>query len=281
MKKIYSFFLLCALSICAYSQNSPDVNGDGKVNSADVVSVYNAIINGWTAPSNNEFTVNGVSFKMIKVEGGTFDMGATPEQQDYDYDEKPVHSVILSNYMIGETEVTQELWQAVMGNNPSDSKGTNKPVECVSWNDCQTFISKLNHLTGKKFRLPTEAEWEYAARGGKQSKGYQYSGSNNLDNVAWYWDNSNRTTQIVKTKQPNEFGIYDMSGNVYEWCQDWYGSYNSSTQTNPTGPNSGSSRVIRGGSWSNGAGSCRSTNRNDFSPDYRGINLGVRLALSE
>ena len=281
MKKIYLFFLLCALSISTYSQDSPDVNHDGKVNSADVVSVYNAIINGWTAPSNNEFTVNGVSFKMIKVEGGTFNMGATSEQQNFDYDEKPVHSVILSNYMIGETEVTQELWQAVMGNNPSYFKGANMPVEKVSWDDCQTFITKLNQLTGKKFRLPTEAEWEYAARGGNKSKGYQYSGSNNIGDVAWYWDNSNKTTHPVKTKQPNELGIYDMSGNVSEWCQDWYGGYSSSSQTNPKGPDSGDDRVNRGGGWDYSARGCRSASRFYYSPDYRDNDFGLRLALSE
>ncbi len=208
-------------------------------------------------------------------------MGATSEQQNPSDDEKPIHSVTLSNYMIGETEVTQELWQAVMGNNPSDRKGADRPVECVSWNDCQTFITILNQLTGKKFRLPTEAEWEYAARGGKQSKGYQYSGSNNLIDVAWYLDNSNSTTQSVKTKQPNELGIYDMSGNVYEWCQDWYGSYNSSTQTNPTGPNSGSKRVNRGGCYYDYARYCRSAYRDYGNPDFRINCLGVRLALSE
>lgn len=272
---------LCFAVFSAKAQNPGDVNKDGIVNSADVVMVYNIITNGWSGPSDNEFTVNGVSFKMIPVEGGTFQMGATSEQQEPYDDEKPVHQVSLSSYMIGETEVTQELWQAVMGNNPSYFKGANMPVEQVSWDDCQTFITILNQLTGKKFRLPTEAEWEYAARGGKQSKGYQYSGSNNLDDVAWYWDNSNGTTHPVKTKQPNELGIYDMSGNVYEWCQDWYGSYNSSTQTNPTGPNSGSSRVNRGGSWNGIARGCRSAYRNRHNPSSRFNGLGVRLALSE
>ena len=230
--------------------------------------------------SNETITVNGVSFTMIAVEGGTFQMGATSEQGgDADSDEKPVHSVTLSDYYIGETEVTQELWQAVMGSNPSYSKGFQKPVEKVSWNDCQEFIKKLNRLTGKNFRLPTEAEWEYAARGGNNSQGYKYSGSNTIGNVAWYDDNSNSQTHNVKTKSPNELGIYDMSGNVYEWCQDWYGNYSSGSQTNPTGPSSGSYRVDRGGGWGYNALHCRVSDRFSNLPGGRGSILGLRLCL--
>ncbi len=229
---------------------------------------------------NETFTVNGVSFTMIKVDGGTFQMGATSEQgNDADNDEKPVHSVTLSDYYIGETEVTQELWQAVMGSNPSYSKGSKKPVENVSWNDCKEFITKLNRLTGKNFRLPTEAEWEYAARGGNKSKGYKYSGSNTIGNVAWYNDNSSSQTHDVKTKTPNELGIYDMSGNVWEWCQDWYGSYSSGSQTNPTGPSSGSGRVLRGGSWFHYARYCRVSYRISYNPYGRSNYIGFRLAL--
>ena len=227
------------------------------------------------------FTVNGVSFTMVGVEGGTFTMGATSEQgtsDPYD-DEYPIHSVTLSNFAIGETEVTQELWQAVMGSNPSYFKGSNKPVEYVSWNDCQTFISRLNSLTGKNFRLPTEAEWEYAARGGNKSRGYKYAGSNTLSDVAWYYDNSSSTTHDVKGKQPNELGLYDMSGNVLEWCQDWFGTYSSSAQTNPTGPASGSRRVFRGGGWDDDAWSCRVLYRNCSTPTICYSYLGLRLAL--
>ena len=225
-------------------------------------------------------TVKGVSFNMIKVQGGTFTMGATAEQgSDAESDEKPTHQVTLSDYMIGETEVTQELWKAVMGSNPSNFSGTNLPVEGVSWDDCQTFIKKLNQLTGKNFRLPTEAEWEYAARGGQKSKGYKYAGSNALSDVAWYWDNSSSKTHPVKQKQANELGLYDMSGNVWEWCQDWYGNYGSAAQTNPTGPSSGSYRVIRGGSWSDSASSCRVAYRNIYSPGIRISYLGFRVVL--
>ena len=232
------------------------------------------------------FTVNGVSFDMIHVEGGTFMMGALPDDKEAEDNEKPAHSVTLSSFSIGETEVTQALWKAVMGSNPSFFTGNSqRPVEWVSWNDCQKFISKLNSLTGKNFRLPTEAEWEYAARGGNKSYGYKYSGSNTISNVAWYYDNSavngTRQTHPVKQKQANELGIYDMSGNVWEWCQDWYGSYSSSSQTNPTGPSSGSYRVYRGGSWNYDAFLCRSSDRCWVTPDFKHSGLGFRLALSE
>ena len=226
------------------------------------------------------FTVNGVSFDMIMVEGGTFTMGATSEQGSDAYsDEKPAHQVTLSDYYIGETEVTQALWKAVMGTNRSEFKGDNNPVENVSWNDCNKFINKLNKLTGRIFRLPTEAEWEYAARGGNQSKGYKYSGSNTLSSVAWYTYNSSSKTHAVKTKSPNELGLYDMSGNVWEWCSDWYGSYQSSTQINPQGPSSGSDRVLRGCSWCDDARYCRVSFRHYDSPGDRYDNCGLRLAL--
>lgn len=226
------------------------------------------------------FTVNGVSFTMIAVEGGTFTMGATAEQgSDADSNETPAHQVTLSDYMIGETEVTQELWKTVMGTNPSYFKGTNLPVEDVSWEDCQNFIAELNAMTGKKFRLPTEAEWEFAARGGNKSNGFKYSGSGSIDKVAWYDGNSSNKTHPVKQKQANELGIYDMSGNVYEWCQDWYGSYSSSAQTNPTGSSSGSYRVGRGGSWYSYATFCRVSFRNYSAPANANYYLGLRLAL--
>ena len=219
--------------------------------------------------------MDGISIDMVRVEAGTFTMGATPEMEYPEDDEKPAHQITLTNdYYIGKYEVTQALWQAVMGYNPSNFKGVNLPVEQVSWDDCQEFISKLNRITGKKFRLPTEAEWEYAARGGKKSRGYQYSGSNNLADVAWNDGNSGNMTHVVGSKQVNELGIYDMSGNVWEWCQDWYGKYSRSSQTNPTGVNSGDFRVYRGGS-------CRSSYRGYNTPDNRIDNLGLRLILSE
>jgi formylglycine-generating enzyme required for sulfatase activity len=233
--------------------------------------------------SRREFVVNGVSFTMIYVDGGVFQMGIdNVEKSEY-----KVHQVTLSSYYIGETEVTQELWQAVMGKNPSGIKGPRKPVDNVSWKDCQKFITILNKKTGTKFRLPTEAEWEFAARGGNKSQNNRYSGSNNYSEVAWYNVTSPRN---VKTKKANELGIYDMSGNVFEWCQDWYGDYHSDAQNNPQGPLKGDYHVLRGGN-------CKRHSRNRIVNDievYRrygeearimeknGINepyVGLRLAL--
>ena len=230
--------------------------------------------------SNQTFTANGVSFTMVYVKGGTFTMGATSEQTEADDDEKPTHNVTLSDYYIGQTEVTQQLWQAVMGNNPSRFTGdSRRPVEQVSWDDCQNFIRELNRITGQKFHLPTEAQWEYAARGGSKSSHTKYSGSHNIGNVAWYDGNSGNTTHPVATKQANELGIYDMSGNVWEWCADWYGTYGNNAQTNPTGPTSGQGRVLRGGGWFSGARICRSSNRYGFDPSFRDDDNGLRLAL--
>ncbi len=220
---------------------------------------------------------------MIYVEGGTFTMGATSKQgNDGRWDEKPAHQVTLSSFYISKYEVTQEEWETVMGSNPSYFRGAKRPVESVSWEDCQVFIDKLNGLTGKRFRLPTEAEWEYAARGGNHSKGYKYSGSNSIDNVAWHDRNSDETHPVGQ-KSPNELGLYDMSGNVDEWCQDWYDDYSSNSQTNPTGPAIGSYRVCRGGSWNafmcDFAEFCHSSYRNEAQPSISDKGLGLRLAL--
>ena len=225
-------------------------------------------------------TVGDVSFEMIRVEGGTFMIGATLEQgTGAEKNEKPSHQVTLSPYYIGETEVTQALWETVMGNNPSTFKGNNKPVEQVSWDDCQVFISKLNQRTGLSFRLPTEAEWEYAARGGNKSKGYKYSGSTNINDIAWYRENSEDTSHDVKTKLANELGLYDMTGNVDEFCQDWYEKYNGESQTNPKGPASGSYRVRRGGSWMNEDRWCRVSCRDYYASSYKDCYIGLRLAI--
>ena len=244
-----------------------------------VLAVFGAV-------AQDDYTVNGVTFKMVYVEGGTFTMGCTSEQDgDCDSDETPVHSVTLSDYYIGETEVTQELWKAVMETNPSSFTGDSLPVETVSWDDCQQFIQKLNAQVegqlpaGFHFALPTEAQWEYAARGGRNSKSYKYSGSNTIGNVSWNFYSIDFATHPVKTKVANELGVYDMSGNVWEWCTDWYDSYSSSPQTNPAGPNSGSYRVRRGGSWDINARHCRVAERGNSTPDSRIINVGFRLSL--
>lgn len=222
---------------------------------------------------------NNIINNMVRVEGGTFTMGATNEE-NADSDEKPAHQVTLSSFYIGKYEVTQEEWEAVMGSNPSHFKGTKRPVESVSWDDCQEFIRILNTKTGNHFRLPTEAEWEYAARGGNIKT--TRSGSKLSHSVGvrvWNTNNSGGTTHDVGQNKANPLGLYDMIGNVWEWCSDWYGSYNNSSQTNPAGPASGNSRVIRGGSWNNDARICRISNRNSLEPTIRKNYLGFRLAL--
>ncbi|MBR4828792.1 MAG: SUMF1/EgtB/PvdO family nonheme iron enzyme [Muribaculaceae bacterium] len=237
------------------------------------------------------YTVNGVSFMMVPVEGGTFTMGVDSTAVETGFandDELPAHEVTLSPYSIGQTEVTQELWLAVMGSNPSGFDGNLKrPVEQVSWDDCQEFIARLNAITGKKFRLPTEAEWEYAARGGNKSMNYPYAGSESLEDVAWYYGNSyamgpaspDYGTHVVGTKRGNELGIYDMCGNVFEWCSDWYGAYPEEPQTDPVGPETGVRRVTRGGGWFSVDRDSRVTFRNNDAPTSRSYNLGLRLAL--
>ena len=258
----------------------------------DIIAIKNS--------SSHVYTINGLSFNMIFVKGGTFTMGATSEQiADAYKNEKPAHKVSLSDFFIGETVVTQELWQAVMGSNPSFFKDPIRPVVNVSWTDCQLFMKRINDVLidklphGKKFRLPTEAEWEFAARGGVESKGYKYSGSNKLNEVGWYFGNSNDRSLVhftdhygenrkncqVKGKNPNELGIYDMSGNVWEWCQDWFGNYESQSLINPIGPNNGYGRICRGGGSSDGWVDCRVSNRSSVCPSDRLCGLGLRLAL--
>ena len=232
----------------------------------------------------NVIMVNGVSFVMKRVQGGSFLMGSEYAATHYHYaDEAPEHDVTVSTFYMGETEVTQALWKVVMGSNPSNFKGDNLPVEKVSWNDCQEFIGKLNSLTGLSFRLPTEAEWEYAARGGNRSKGTKYAGNSQIGSVAWYFSINDHVhkTHEVKGKLPNELGLYDMSGNVQEWCQDWWGFYSSSPSNNPTGPSSGTCRVLRGGDWNTGTGGCRVSYRVAGDPDARGSVNGFRLCLPQ
>ncbi len=241
------------------------------------------------------FTVGDVSFTMKKVAGGTYTMGAQSEDAampNYDANaysnESPVHDVTLNDFWIGETEVTQELWVAVMDTNFSSFISPNHPIETVNWYDVQVFILALNAMTGKNFRLPSESEWEYAARGGKKSAGTKYSGSNTVGDVSWYWDNTStssqpQSTQAIKTKQPNELGLYDMSGNVYEWCEDDYANYvitpvDGSAYFNITALDS--DRVIRGGSWSNSARNTRVSYRGSYAPDSRHNFLGFRLCSS-
>ena len=292
-------FILCLMALPFQSLADDfargDTNLDGKVSITDVTTLINYLLSGnWPdspqdpqeMPDSIVFNVNGVHFKMILVEGGNFYMGATSEQgSDADSNEKPAHRVTLSSYYICETEVTQALWLEVMGVNPSNFIGDNLPVESVSWEDVQSFLVELNALMGKTFRLPTEAEWEYAARGGNKSMGYKYAGSNTASEVAWYYNNAGSKTHPVASKKPNELGLYDMSGNVWEWCQDWYGSYSGVVETNPTGPETGTYRVLRSGSWLKGNSysyekNCRVSTRYYNNPSNTQSCIGFRFALS-
>lgn len=243
-----------------------------------------AVILGWWRPGFGDEpplpppVQDPFAGQMICISGGTFEMGSAINDDKYK-DEKPVRQVTLSSYMLSKYEVTQAQWQAVMGNNPSHFKGCDQcPVENVSWEEAQAFLRKLNQMTGKNYRLPTEAEWEYAARGGSQSRGYKYAADDNINEAAWYDGNSGNKTHPVGTKPANELGLYDMSGNVWEWCADWYGDYPASGQKNPKGPALGTQRVYRGGSWLYDATYCRITGRNYADPADIFSDLGLRVA---
>lgn len=289
---IKSVFILCLMVLplrtVADDFLRGDVNQDGNVNISDVTCLINYLLckhwpgEGPTEPEIMTYELNGIEINMVRVEGGTFTMGASGTDTVASSNEYPAHEVTLSTYLIGQVEVTQQLWRAVMGSNPStQTSSLLLPVECVSWNNCQTFITKLNEMTGLSFRLPTEAEWEFAARGGSKSKGYKYAGSDYIYDVAWYKDNANSTTHLVATKAPNELGIYDMSGNVDEWVQDKYGTYPTGSQTNPTGPTSGSLYLLRGGDSYCIESNCRITRRNgNWGPNVAGYPFGLRLAMS-
>ena len=260
-----------------------DVNGDGEMNIGDINALIDNIFGCENYPEFLEFYIGGVSFRMLKVDGGTFAMGSNNGESN----EAPVHEVTLSSYYIGETEVTQALWTAAGAVNRSYFQVNDRlPVENATWEECQEFIDRLNVLTGYHFSLPTEAQWEFAARGGNESKGYLYAGSDDIGAVAWYSGNSNvgdTRTHVVASLQPNELGLYDMSGNVTEWCQDWYGRYSGAAQVDPTGPTEEESYrergVQRGGSWVDVATKCRVTARNAYDNSQALNRHGMRLAL--
>ena len=229
--------------------------------------------------------VSGISFDMVYVKGGFFDMGSDTNSFER---EDPIHKVKLDDFFMGQFPVTQAVWKAVMGedNNPSFFQGDRRPVESVSWHKVQEFIQKLNQQSNELYRLPTEAEWEYAARGGRSSQGFVYAGSNKLWEVGWYFENSYGETKAVGQRRPNEQGLYGMSGNIWEWCQDWYlADYyeecaNNGVVINPQGPDGGDSRVIRGGGWGYDLRFCRSTYRNLIDPGNTFNALGFRLVFS-
>lgn len=288
IKRILSFslFIMAVLSVSAQevTYEPEDVNHDGVVDVLDVSLVIDKIL-GITHddPSGGVITtgiavIDTIMNDMVTVPGGTFTMGCTPSEDPNCYrDESPVREVTLDDFMICRIEVTQALWKAVTGGCPAEFDGDDLPVENINWNDCQKFISRLNELTGRSFRMPTEAEWEYAARGGQLSQGYRYSGSDDVGLVAWYADNSDHQTHPVATRQPNELGLYDMSGNVMEWCSDIYGIYQETDTVNPQGATEGENRVFRGGSWPMMAMACRTRGRLALSPDYKANQLGLRL----
>ena len=258
-----------------------DLTGDISVGMDDLALLINCLLTnstpGTVGEAQHKFLISGVPFTMVNVDGGTFMMGNANISSS-----RPVHQVNLSGYSIGQTEVTQALWKTVMRSNPSYFTGDlNRPVENVNWNECQDFVNMMKRLTGMNFRLPTEAEWEFAARGGNKSQGFDYAGSNNLDDVGWYLDNSDDTTHPVATKAPNELGLYDMTGNVFEWCQDWWGAYSSAAQVNPQGPAEGSERVCRSAGF-NRSGTYNwfyNTGRTCDYPDQKANDTGLRLAL--
>ncbi len=230
-----------------------------------------------------DIEVNDVPFRMMLVPGGTFTMGCTrPNAVKHTYEASyPTHSVTVDTFYMSQFEVTQKLWMAVMDTNPSLWRGNDSlPVEQVSYNDAQIFIARLSQITGYRFRMPTEAEWEYAARGGRRSHGYVYPGADGAPGgVAWYGMNSNNHTHPVGRKKPNELGIYDMAGNVWEWCSDWYSNYTAEAQTNPRGPKHGENRILRGGCMTSPSWGCAVHDRSWYLPDYGyGFN-GLRLVL--
>lgn len=229
------------------------------------------------------FRVGNAEFRMRFVDGGMFVMGATPEQRsDRVSSDRPSHCVTLSHYYIGVTEVTQALWLAVMGEwrSPEEWTDPSCPANWLSWNDCQLFIHKLDSITGLPFRLPTEAEWENAARGGLYTGGYRFAGSNLADSVGWGLMNGGHRVHPVMRKRPNELGLYDMTGNVSEWCQDWFAPYYLATEPNPSGPETGEEKVLRGGSWDNCEDNRHTSYRLHRAPDYMFSDCGLRLAMS-
>ena len=230
--------------------------------------------------ASNAQKTKAPNIEMVFVKGGTFTMGCTEEQIDCEGDESPAHKVTLSDYSIGKYEITQAQWRAVMGNNPSTFSGCDDcPVENISWQDASAFCKQLSRLTGKKYSLPTEAQWEYAARGGSKGKRQMYAGSDKIAEVSWYSANADKRTHEVGTKKPNELGIYDLSGNVWEWCSDWYGGYTSAEQTNPQGASDRTTRVLRGGGWRDDAQNCRTAFRGNSAPTFNNSNIGFRVVL--
>lgn len=273
MKKL---FFICLASIMVCVSLDAQIENTGEKKSYSIETLEDVPNNSDTCLDQHPSPIfkDPILDTFILVKGGTFQMGSK--------EDGPIHTVTLCDYYIGQTEVTEAQWRAIMGTSPKNFNDCDScPVSQVSWDDIYSFILKINELRGaENYRLPTEAEWEYAARGGSRSKGYVYSGSNDIDAVAWYKKNSNYKKHPVKGKAPNELGLYDMTGNVYEWCSDWYAKYGSEPSTNPTGPNYGDQRVFRGGTWRFDAYICVVTWHYGYYPHIRDTETGFRLAKS-
>ncbi|MCM1531296.1 MAG: formylglycine-generating enzyme family protein [Bacteroides sp.] len=264
--------LLCFLTAsCDNDKGGGDGNGNGDT------------------PKNYTETAFGMNLQMVYVAGGEFEMGSTVEQDvEAASNEAPVRTVSLDPYYIGKFEITQSQWEAVMGTTIREQmeltgweelygEGIDYPMYYVNWQEAKAFCDSLSKKTGKRYALPTEAQWEYAAKGGQKSEGYKYSGGDNIEEVAWYEENSEETTHPVGLKKANELGIFDMSGNVREWCSDWYDIYDEADTENPQGPELSEVRVERSGSFGSDARRCRSTDRRSFKPTYRSFYLGFRV----
>ena len=283
MKKVRFNSVLALMMALVIFAVMPGCKGSGKKANDGGKAADKEAVSG---VETKTYTVEGVSFKMVKVEGGTFTMGATAEQgaTEPQPNEKPAHEVTVGDFWIGETEVTQALFETVTGYNPSFTRWPECPVDKISWKDCNAFLETLNELTGLEFRLPKEAEWEYAARGGKLSKGYKYAGSDNIEEVAWLVSNAEEKSHPVASKKPNELGLYDMSGNVFEWCEDKYLMYDGSepqySQKMLKSDIKREFHIERGGCWNYGPTMCRVSYRHAGNYTHMYAYDGMRLALT-
>lgn len=277
MRRIILLWILiiCPLFLYAQTAGGNVTRPANKTNKEHQTNVHNQQNDKAVSQTSRDIIIKNLMNNMVYVEGGV----VTLKKCNWTGGRDSFKEESLSSFSICKYEVTQEEWTAVMGSNPSYKIGEDMPVENVSWDDCQEFIQKLNEISGKNYRLPTEAEWEFAARGGKRSKHYRYAGSNKLDEVAWTHNNSGDSLHAVGMKSPNELGLYDMSGNVLEWCQDYYGDYSEMDQVDPQGAKSGENRVCRGGGYGN-AKQSRISYRQDLIPTDKYADVGFRLAES-
>ncbi len=276
MKTIYIQFLALLFALPVFSQSTPQstpTHGKAAKHSSQKAEPLDA---------KTAEIVKEIDAQMIAVKGGNFTMGCVNQQDTECINwEKPRHTVTISDFKIGKFDVTQKQWKVIMGTTPSGKYCPECPVVNVTWFEAQEFINKLNQLTGKNYRLPTEAEWEYAAKGGSKSHGFRYSGSDDASQVAWYDSIISKEIHPVGTKKSNELGVYDMSGDVWQWCSDWFDAkyYMASPSNNPMGPSTTKVKVVRGGSWWGPMRDCRTANRDNFPPESKDDDVGFRLVI--